>query len=251
MSLKKLVKEITRPIVEDMGGIVAGDGTINGSPSKKKVKKNKTNKMSGYKKVNENDKAELYKLYSRAMKAMPGSPNQKKLKKQIAVLRKKLGMNEDLTPLRKIYMDLDKRFKNYDSNKTKDFNKVLKFLKSKLRPGSQIPAFIASFYNDYKGGEDIDKNQKRYFKYTKKMLKKESVNEAIEPSGIMAKINKIVQDKQAAKIDGVLMDMFSASIMMRIFNAVNDKAKKDMNKGTMRQVKVILHKVMKQNKVKA
>ena len=78
----------------------------------------------------------------------------------------------------------------------------------------------------------------------------ESVNEAIEPSGIMAKINKIVQSKQAAKIDGVLMDMFSASIMMRIFNAVNDKSKKDMNKGTMRQVKVILHKVMKQNKVR-
>ena len=78
----------------------------------------------------------------------------------------------------------------------------------------------------------------------------ESVNEAIEPSGIMAKINKIVQSKQAAKIDGVLLDMFSANIMMRIFNAVNDKSKKDMNKGTMRQVKVILHKVMKQNKVR-
>ena len=76
------------------------------------------------------------------------------------------------------------------------------------------------------------------------------INEAIEPAGIMAKINKIVQSKQAAKIDGVLMDMFSASIMMRIFNAVNDKSKKDMNKGTIRQVKVILHKVMKQNKVK-
>ena len=79
----------------------------------------------------------------------------------------------------------------------------------------------------------------------------ESHHWSIEPSGIMAKINKIVQDKQAAKIDGVLMDMFSANIMMRIFNAVNDKAKKDMNKGTMRQVKVILHKVMKQNKVKS
>ena len=137
-----------------------GDLLINGRPAMKfRIEKN----------IDES-KAELYKLYSRAMKAMPGSPNQKKLKKQIAVLRKKLGMNEDLTPLRKIYMDLDKRFKNYDSNKTKDFNKVLKFLKSKLRPGSQIPAFIASFYNDYKGGEDIDKNQKRYFQYTKKML---------------------------------------------------------------------------------
>ena len=93
-------------------------------------------------------------------------------------------------------------------------------------------------------------NMKDLKKYIDKHGKMESVNEAIEPSGIMAKINKIVQDKQAAKIDGVLMDMFSASIMMRIFNAVNDKSKKDMNKGTMRQVKVILHKVMKQNKVK-
>ena len=93
-------------------------------------------------------------------------------------------------------------------------------------------------------------NMKDLKKYIDKHGKMESVNEAIEPAGIMAKINKIVQSKQAAKIDGVLMDMFSANIMMRIFNAVNDKAKKDMNKGTMRQVKVILHKVMKQNKVK-
>ena len=56
------------------------------SPSRKGINKNKTDKKSGYKKVDES-KAELYKLYSRAMKAMPGSPNQKKLKKQIAVLR--------------------------------------------------------------------------------------------------------------------------------------------------------------------
>ena len=78
----------------------------------------------------------------------------------------------------------------------------------------------------------------------------ESVNEAIEPSGIMAKINKIVQDKQAAKIGGVLVDMFSAGIMMQIYNAVNDKSKEQMNKGNIRQVQVILHKVMKQNKVR-
>ena len=77
----------------------------------------------------------------------------------------------------------------------------------------------------------------------------ESVNEAIEPSGIMAKINKVVQDKQAAKISGVLMDKFSAGIMMQIFNAVKDKSKEQMNKGNIRQVQVILHKVMKQNKV--
>jgi hypothetical protein len=90
--------------------------------------------------------------------------------------------------------------------------------------------------------------QKAYH-YLDSEEKTESVNEAIEPSGIMAKISKIVQDKQAMKISGVLMDMFSAGIMMRIYNAVNDKSKEQMNKGTMRQVQVILHKVMKQNKV--
>ena len=66
----------------------------------------------------------------------------------------------------------------------------------------------------------------------------------------MAKINKIVQDKQAMKISGVLVDMFSAGIMMQIYNAVNDKSKKQMNKGNIRQIQVILHKVMKQNKVR-
>jgi hypothetical protein len=87
-------------------------------------------------------------------------------------------------------------------------------------------------------------------KISKKLGKHKGTSVAgIKPSGIMAKINKIVQSKQAAKIDGVLMDMFSANIMMRIFNAVNDKSKKDMNKGTMRQVKVVLNKVMKHNKV--
>ena len=98
--------------------------------------------------------------------------------------------------------------------------------------------------------DNIRYDLNRIEKVLKNKTYNESVNEAIEPSGIMAKINKIVQSKQAAKIDGVLMDMFSANIMMRIFNAVNDKSKKDMNKGTMRQVKVILHKVMKQNKVR-
>ena len=40
------------------------------------------------------DKVELIKLYNKAMKMMPGSPNQKKIKKQISALRKKLKMDE-------------------------------------------------------------------------------------------------------------------------------------------------------------
>ena len=45
--------------------------------------------------MNENTKAELYKMYAKAMKMMPGSSQQKELVKKIGALRKKLGMNEE------------------------------------------------------------------------------------------------------------------------------------------------------------
>jgi len=59
MSLKKLIEEITQPIVEDMGGIVAGDVTIKGGSKLSKIKKMKKKGHtsvpygSGYKKVSE------------------------------------------------------------------------------------------------------------------------------------------------------------------------------------------------------
>jgi len=59
MSLKKLVEEITQPIVEDAGSIVASDGTIKGGSKLSKIKKMKKKGHtsvpygSGYKKVNE------------------------------------------------------------------------------------------------------------------------------------------------------------------------------------------------------
>jgi len=42
-------------------------------------------------------KAELYKMYAKAMQIMPGSPSQKALIKKIDALRKKLGMNEAMS----------------------------------------------------------------------------------------------------------------------------------------------------------
>jgi len=58
MSLKKLVEEITKPVISEMG-IVAGDGTIKGGSKLSKIKKMKKKGHtsvpygSGYKKVNE------------------------------------------------------------------------------------------------------------------------------------------------------------------------------------------------------
>ena len=68
MSLKKLVKEMVEPIVEDMGGIVASDGTIKGGSKLSKIKKMKKKGHtsvpygSGYKKVNESEVKTIHSL---------------------------------------------------------------------------------------------------------------------------------------------------------------------------------------------
>ena len=60
MSLIQLVEEIIQPLLKEIA-IVGADGVIKGEPSRKKVKKNKTNSMSGYKKVTE-EKSKIKKV---------------------------------------------------------------------------------------------------------------------------------------------------------------------------------------------
>ncbi len=94
-------------------------------------------------------------------------------------IRESESINEGPNQMTQVYKDLDNKFKKYDHTRTQDFNKVSKYLKNKFGKGSYLPDTIASFYNDYKGGEDMKKNINRLTKYAKKMkgYKKESVDE--------------------------------------------------------------------------
>jgi hypothetical protein len=58
-------------------------------------------KESAREDLTSSERLELYKLYSKAMKAMPQSPNQKKIIKKINVLRTKAGMKPLKEDLRK------------------------------------------------------------------------------------------------------------------------------------------------------
>ena len=58
-----------------------------------------------------------------------------------------------------------------------------------------------------------------------KTLEKFKLNE-----NVIEKMRKIVADKQAAKIDGVMVDMFTASAVTQIYDKVNDANKKKMEK---------------------
>jgi hypothetical protein len=72
---------------------------------------------------------------------------------------------------------------------------------------------------------------------------KESVNEAVEPKGNMAKIAKVVKDSQATKLSGVMIDMQSANLLMKLWDAVSDKDKEKMNKMNARLLTTIIKKL--------
>jgi flagellar hook-basal body complex protein FliE len=77
----------------------------------------------------------------------------------------------------------------------------------------------------------------------KRKAKLESVNEAVEPKGNMAKIAKVVKDKQATKLSGVMIDMQSANLLMKLWDAVSDKDKEKMNKMNARLLTTVIKKL--------
>jgi len=72
---------------------------------------------------------------------------------------------------------------------------------------------------------------------------KSFVKEAVEPAGNMAKIQKIVKDKQATKLGGVMVDMQSASLLMKLYDKVSDKDKERMNKFPAKKLTLVIKRL--------
>ena len=81
-------------------------------------------------------------------------------------------------------------------------------------------------------------------------LIKKKMKEEVEPIGGMAKIAKIVKDKQHAKVGGQTVDMQSANLLMKLYNAVKDKDKEKMNKMNEKKLIVVLGKLWSRVKLK-
>ena len=100
------------------------------------------------------------------------------------------------------------------------------------------------------GGEDLMKYLMKRFKMSKSQaiasmkkhkmdmsfLKKESVNEAVEPTGNIKKVLDVAKNKQAKKIGGTLVDATTANMMTQVWNKVNDSSKEKMNKMNTKQL---------------
>ena len=81
-------------------------------------------------------------------------------------------------------------------------------------------------------------------------LIKKKMKEEVEPIGGMAKIAKIVKDKQHAKVGGQTVDMQSANLLMKLYNAVKDKDKEKMNKMSEKKLIMVLGKLWSRVKLK-
>ena len=98
----------------------------------------------------------------------------------------------------------------------------------------------------HKGGKIVgfEKESVNRGRREKSRLKKEGkLKEGVEPKGGMAKIAAIVKNKQHGKVGGKTVDMQSANLLMKLYNAVKDKDKEKMNKMNEKKLVMVLHKL--------
>ena len=169
-------------------------------------------------------------LLAKAMKQLPGSPAQKKIKKQINVIRKKLGQ----APV--------KESVNEKVDKIGAIKKAFPWAKGKMMNVIQMAIEmdvdgLAGVMKNYK------KNPSAYKQFVRDMSKmrglpdlKEYVNEAVEPRGNIKKVLDVAKNKQAKKIGGTLVDGTTANMMTQVWNKVNDSSKEKMNKMNTKQL---------------
>ena len=76
------------------------------------------------------------------------------------------------------------------------------------------------------------------------------LTEGVEPTGGMAKVAAIVKNKQHGKVGGQIVDMQSANLLMKLYNAVKDKDKEKMNKMSEKKLIMVLNKLWSRVKLK-
>ena len=97
----------------------------------------------------------------------------------------------------------------------------------------------------------IDKMLNKGMKGKNEMKEGRDLSEftSLDEGNNIPKIKDIVAKKQAQKIQGVMVDMFTASLISQIYDKVNDANKKKMEKMTVARLADAVYKIMKKNSV--
>ena len=79
--------------------------------------------------------------------------------------------------------------------------------------------------------------------------KKNSIRESVEiteaKQSYVDQMRDIVAKKQAKKINGVMVDMFTASAVVKVYDAINDTNKAKMDKMTVPAMANVAFKLLK------
>ena len=137
-------------------------------------------------KLSSSERIELYKLYSKAMKAMPGSPNQKKLKVIINKLRKKA----DLKPL-----PINEAINEVKVETERYFGK--KGIIIMIRDGNKL---ISAIFKDKKNADKFNRNNPSDVKKLLQLAKKTKFPKTIDEYGQRLDLS-FIEDEEA-KLDG-------------------------------------------------
>ena len=73
---------------------------------------------------------------------------------------------------------------------------------------------------------------------------KEELSEAVKDTSNIAKLRKIVKDEQNSKINGVIVDLGSASMVMDIYDKVSDRVKESMGKHADKDIAGFVKKII-------
>ena len=110
---------------------------------------------------------------------------------------------------------------------------------------------INDFKDLRKAIEEVTKKppaKSRYAQQAEKMgyTKDKSVvaEQKLSEASALDGINDIVKTKGAKKVNGVMIDMFTASMIQKVYNKVNDANKKKMEKANIQTLVQIAQKVM-------
>lgn len=135
----------------------------------------------------------------------------------------------------------------------KDYRTISQILEDDLKPVNEVR--YTNIYNRIKGVKglkrkdldmisaidpDILKNVVNSLDFLRDDVQEESISEASALDGI----NDIVKTKGAKKVNGVMVDMFTASMIQQVYNKVNDANKKKMEKANVQTLVQIAQKVM-------
>lgn len=89
----------------------------------------------------------------------------------------------------------------------------------------------------------------KYINRAKNILKSkgmlESMNEAVRPSDTIEKLQKIVDSSSRSRVDGTMVDLTTANIVLQVYNQANDRMKKKLNDLGVKQLINIAFKVIK------